>query len=357
MRQSFLIACLVFALIAVPVQPAALAQAEDTIVPDLTGMNVPQAAAVLNRIGLALGSEVPVPPAGAPEDLISGQSTPPGTRVPFGSTIDVEIPRTPNVRLVYDDNDLTLVNLNDSDLTLSGIRFETVEGSNGSFNAERWSGMLRPRQCTQLWSISRNGPKQLPECRFIQNWLTTGNAGDHFWTSTSGARSFRVVQDDTERAVCPAAPPNSQDSPSECRFYVPTGGRSDVTAYIYMAYETNRLAVLNNSADRWMPVNSVRVANRAPDPGPFGAEFRINAALFGRPDIVARVNRLAPKQCLLFTADGTVDPPQPCDVIAVYAVEPEHRWWMSEFDIVGDNGARTCAGATAGKLTICVMPR
>ncbi|MFZ2879477.1 MAG: PASTA domain-containing protein, partial [Phototrophicaceae bacterium] len=193
------------------------AQPQQVTVPDLNGLTVAQAAAQLNAAGLALGREIVVPVDGRTPDVVSGQSVAAGQSAAAGSEVDVEIARSANIRLVYDDNDLTLINLTHAVLRLGGLSFETVESTqSAAFNAGRWSDIVRPRQCTQVWSVGRSGPKSLPECEYIQNWLTTNNRGEHFWTAASGARTFRVLQNGVERAVCDAAPTNSQDRPLTC---------------------------------------------------------------------------------------------------------------------------------------------
>jgi hypothetical protein len=340
------------------------AQGEASVVPDLTGLTIPQAAAQLNKAGIAFGSEIAVPLAeGVTADVISGQSVAPGEPVMAGMIVDVEIPRSANVRLFYDDNDLTMMNLANANIAIQNLVFETVEGSrDASFNASRWAKQLRAKQCTQIWSLNRNGPKSLPECTYIQNWLTTTNPAAHFWTAVSGAQTFRVVQDEVERGVCQAAPPNSQDQPVSCEFYLPAGAAGDVTQYIYVAYEEDRLVVMNNSDGQWMPVNSARIVSTLANPGPLGRQFRLNAALFGRPEIVARINRLAPKQCLLFISSGASGTDAggllECDVIATMHLEPSQLWWTANFSILGSDGReRTCNAALPGKLTLCIMPR
>src|SRR5690606_11915412 len=83
-----------------PAQPTA-AQA---VVPDVRGMNVPQAAAALNLVGMALGAEfhnVKPVDSPAPVDVITGQSVPPGTPVTPGQTVDVGMLHNPNVTLIY----------------------------------------------------------------------------------------------------------------------------------------------------------------------------------------------------------------------------------------------------------------
>lgn len=337
------------------------ASAQESKVPDLAGLNTPQAAAALNRVGLRLGKEIAVPISeGVTPDVISGQSFEAGSLVGAGAEVDVEIPRSPNVRLMYDDNDFTVINLVNANINIEEVVFETVVSTQAaSFNARRWARQIRAKQCTQVWSVNRNGPKDLPDCKYIQNWQTSTNRDLHFWTGANGVQSFRVVQGDAERGVCPAAPPNSQDTPSQCELYLPAGGNNDVTAHIYLAYRADRLAVINNTTDKWMPVNTAQIINGLSDPAPLGREFRINAGLFGRPEIVARINRLAPNQCLLFLTEGAdPDPIQNCDVIATYPLQASQLWWTANFEVMGsDDRRRTCTAAVTDKLTLCVMPR
>jgi hypothetical protein len=330
-------------------------------VPDLTGLNVPQAAAALNKAGYALGTETNEAwsaDAGVPENTISAQSVAAGEAAPAGTVVDVTVLRSPNVLLIYDDNDLTMVNQSGGQLSIGGLIFVTTAGQQRRFQARRWAGNLRPDQCTQLWSLSRNGPKGLPECAFIQNWLTTNNQRNHFWTRVSGAERFAVMLDEIERATCDAAPPNSQDNPLRCSFYLPSAAQGDVAPFIYIAYSTEALIVLNPSDDQWLQANSPTIRPTLNDTATFGANFTFNAQLFGNPQIVARVGRLAPQQCLLLvTAEGAL-PPEPCDVIATLVVPPAQAFWTANFEVEGaDARRRTCNAATPDRQTICIMPR
>lgn len=336
------------------------AQSEPATVPDLSGFNAAQAAAQLNRAGLAFGREIVVPIAeGMTPDVISGQSIAAGEPAVPGTVVDVEIPRSANIRLLYDDNDLTVINLGAVNIDIKDVAFETVEGTKANFNAARWADELRANQCMQIWSLNRNGPKSLPECRYIQNWRTTTNRNRHFWTAASGAQSFKVVQSEIDRALCQAAPPNSQDQPVSCELYLPASTVGEVTQYIYVAYQADRLVVMNNSDSQWMPPNDTRIVNELENPGPIGKEFRLNAALFGQPAIVAQINRLAPNQCLLFvSSEAEAGGLMECDVIATMTLAPAQLWWTANFEILGSDGKkRTCNAATADKLTLCIMPR
>lgn len=341
----------------------AIAQSQ-VATPDLIGLNVPKAAAELNKLGLRLGVQTAQAwssETGVAENTIGAQSVAPGTTVELGSAVDVTVLRTPNLRLIYDDNDITLVNLTGQAIDLSALRFETIEGTNASFDAARWSGELRASQCLQLWSVNRNGSKGLAECKAIQNWLTTVNPGNHFWTGSNGVSAFEVRQNGTVLNVCQAAPSNSQDRPITCDFYLPAGGAGDVAEFVYFAYTVDTFAAVNPTDDLWLRLNRTTIINPNPNQGQLGASFRLgDAAIFGNPDIVAEIGRLAPQQCLLIfdSALSTAAPPQPCDVVAQLGIPADQRFWLSDFELESRDGRKfKCTAAVEGKCTVCVMPR
>lgn len=343
-----------------------LAQASEVVVPDLTGMNAPQAAATLNRIGLRLGKQTddnwsagqPVPEGG-----ISTQSVAAGTTVEAGSVVDVTVLRSANIRLLYDDNDLTIINLTDNTVDLSEMRLVAVDGGGASFEAARLGADLRSGQCVQMWSISRSGPKTLEECSFIQNWLSTTNSAEHFWTTTAGGTTeFNVRQGGASRATCSAAPPNSQEQPTTCEFYLPAGGQGgNIAEYVYLVYDTTRFLLVNNAPDEWMRTNQTTIHNANPNRGALGASFVVgDPAIFGSPDIVAQINRLAPSQCLLYkSADASTDGlPENCDIIAQLDLPTDQLFWSFDFELEGREGERfICPAAVEGKRVICAMPR
>lgn len=341
------------------------AQESDVIVPDLTGMNAPQAAAALNKVGLRLGKQTdenwsagqPVPEGG-----ISAQSVAAGATVEAGSVVDVTVLRSANIRLLYDDNDLTIINLTDSTLDLSEMRLVAVDGGGAAFDAARLGADLRGSQCLQMWAVSRSGPKTLEECSFIQNWLSTTNTAEHFWTTTGGTTGFAVRQNRAERAACVAAPPNSQDNPTTCEFYLPAGGQGgDVAEYVYLVYDATRFLLINNAPDEWMRTNQTTIHNANPNRGTLGASFVVgDPAIFGSPDIVAQINRLAPSQCLLYTsAEASTEAlPETCEVIAQLDLPADQLFWSFDFELEGREGERfTCPAAVEGKRVICAMPR
>ncbi len=92
-------------------------------------------------------------------------------------------------------------------------------------------------------------------------------------------------------------------------------------------------------------------------------EFNLgNAALFGNPDIVANVRRLAPGQCTMLTTESVTDsePPQDCALIAQVALNPERVFWTQEFSVrsaTRDGETNTCPPATPDSVTLCIVPR
>jgi hypothetical protein len=232
--------------------------AQETVtVPDLTSLNVPQAAATLNRLGLRLGNQEAQPITAADAvtpNTIAGQSIAAGESAAIGTSIDIRVWSAANITLIYDDNDLTMMNRTGGNLNLGNISFNSLDGTH-RFTANNWRGSLEIGDCTQIWSIARREPKNMDGCNEAMYWQTTNLPDEHFWTQTAGVDSFVVVQDGIERATCEAAPANSQDRPLTCEFFVVSSAENaETTPYLYMAYTTDRFAVINNSDDAWMPL-------------------------------------------------------------------------------------------------------
>jgi PASTA domain len=342
------------------------AQETTVTVPDLTGLNVPKAAATLNRSGLALGAQAGEPwtqESGLSPNTISSQSIPPGQAVQAGTAVDVTVLRSPNVLLIYDESSFTVINQTGAALDLTGVTFNSVDGNSpASFAATRWAGSLDAGgRCVQVWSIGRSGPQRPPDCSGVQRWLTTNKPAEHFWNGENGATQFNVVQGGIERATCDTAPPGSGQK--GCGFYMPSNAAAgDVTGYIYFAYVPDRLIVMNQSDDRWMPLAQTTIHNYNPNVSVPGAGLVVgDPALFHNPQTVADVKQLAPGQCLLFT-NGSPEansPPQPCDVIAQLDISPTLIFWAAAFEVesISDGQRHKCPAATEGKLTVCVMPR
>ena len=348
--------------------PSTFAQQDTVVVPDLAGLNTPQSAALLNALGLRLGEEqvnVWTQTSPASPNVVSSQSVQPNTMVPRGTTIDIGVLRVANMKLIYDDNDLTMVNLTQNVVDVAGLRFTSIEGTPTSFPATRWASNLRSRQCMQVWTVPRNGPKGVEECQFIQNFLRNTTPGEHFWTQANGVQRFALVEDGVQRASCPAAPANSQDVPVQCEFYLEgANAANDITEYLYLAYTTDAIAIINQSNDKWMPTDRSPIINRHPDFGEEGLVFNFgNRALFVEPDsIIGDVTQLAPGQCIMLTLrhpDGLDTPPQPCRVIAQRNVNRRAAFWMQAFQIdsANDGQRRECPQALADRPTLCIVPQ
>jgi hypothetical protein len=346
--------------------PLALAQGDQVTVPDVTGLSVPAAAALLNQNGMALGNqygELWTVASSQPANTIGAQSLAPGSTVDWGTALDVTVLRSPNMLLIYDAESITLINQADVPVNLQGLTFNAEDGNTpATFPAANWMGTLDgSAQCAQLWAVPQKQPQRPAECVGIQRWLSTVNAGVHFWTGLNGVTRFNVVYDGVERAVCEGAAPGQGSK--QCAFYLPIeAGAGDVTAYIYLAYVTDRLIVLNQSGDKWMPLAQTIIHNYNPNVSVPGAGVNVgDPALFHSPQIVADIRQLAPGQCLLFT-NGSPDassPPQPCNVVARLDINAQLIFWAAEFEVesVTDGQRHKCPAATADKMTICVVPR
>jgi hypothetical protein len=336
---------------------SAAAAQEAVTVPDLTGLSVPAAAAALNQLGLPLGAENNqgwTAESGLPQNSIGAQSIPAGGTVAAGTAIDVTVLRSTNTLLIYDDNDLTLVNRTGGELDLAGLTFTTLDGNPAQLAGSRWSGGLRQDQCVQVWSVGRNGPKGLDECSAIQNWLVTNNPGEHFWTGGGGTTQFAVLQNGVQRATCPIA------NPGRCEFYLAAGAGADATPFVYFAYTPDRLAIINTSSDQWMVLAGFTVVNYFASPGGAGVPIGDPTLYTKNPPDIETVQRLAPGQCILYTdsAIAVDSPPQPCDVIARLDIGSSVIFWGADFGLRGSDGQeRSCPIATPDRLTICVMPR
>lgn len=331
--------------------------AQESQVPNLVGLNIPQAAAALHQVGLRLGTQtvqILTPQDTQPSGSVLAQSIASGELVASGAAVNVTVLQAANVRLVYDDNDLTLVNETGAALNLRTFSFRHVDGSR-QFPASRWRATLPNGDCGQVWSVPRGASKPIDGCDSIY-WQTTNNNAFHFWTPSSGGESFGVVQNDTEIASCPIAQPNSQDNPTVCAFFVNVGRAIPLAEFVYYAYTTDRLAVMNVTSDKWMPLGATVIV--AP-----GLELNLgDEALFGTPDIVASVRRLAPGQCTMLTAAPLTDAtsPQDCSLIAQVAVNAERVFWTRDFDVrsaTRDDELNTCPAATPDMVTLCIVPR
>ena len=340
-------------------------QEQATTVPDLIGLNLPQATAALNRVGLALGNQTSEPwteAASVPQNSISAQAVAAGETLEVGTPVDVTVLRSTNVSLIYDENDLTIINNTGGNLDFNGLVFGAAEGGTpAAFSASRWTGGLAAAGCAQIWSVIRSIPKDVPGCERVNHWLTTNNPAEHFWTALNGVSRFRIVQNGIERGNCPAAPAGT--APMTCDISLTVNANEGGTPYIYFAYTPQRLIIYNRSDNQFMRLVNTPVYNNNPNLTPPHQVINLwDSSLYQILNPVASTTRLAPGQCVLFTdrsVPESLETPEACEVIARLDLEPSVVFWTHNFDVGDETDGQTssCNGAVAGQLTICVMPR
>lgn len=334
------------------------------IVPDIIGLTVPEAAAVLNSAGLILGTEEAISVAdgnGVEIAHISSQSIASNAEAAAGSSIDIGVVRSPNVTLVYDDNDFTLMNSTNNVADVTGLRFVAIEGDNpASFAATRWGSNVREQWCLQVWSVNARDRKPVSGCQDIQ-WLSTTNTGEHFWTAENGVTTFSVVENGIERVQCSAAPVGSQDNPSRCSFYLDgAGSADDISPYTYFVYTPEVILIYNPTPDLWMPTDRTTIFNLNPAVGDAGAGFIMgDPVLFGNPDTIGDVYQLAPGQCIMLSTVENPAMPQDCHIVAQATVASATAFWLADFELdsATDQPMHTCPAASAEQPTVCILPQ
>lgn len=333
--------------------PAGTATPSNPPVPDLRGLSVPEAAARLNRVGLLVGATELLATANrAQANTIEGQSPPAGEVVVIGTPVDLTVWRADPVRLVYDDNDLTLISASDRRLPINGVIFRAVDGNRNrpaEFAAVEWAhDYLREQQCLQLWSVARNGAKEVPGCPIIQGWIYRTAARQHFWIGANGVTQFEVVQDGIRRGLCTVAD-------GACEFYLVAGSEysqraQDVAEYLTLVYTADALWLVNRAVDRWLPTEPLRLAGTQPaDPILYTETL---------PGITPAL--LAPGQCIRWQREGTpVDTVSvACEVIAAATVPTPAVYWLADFAVQtsADGEARQCPAEFPGEATLCLLP-
>lgn len=355
--------CLILGLIALLIVPV-IAQ-DDVVVPDVRRMPLPQAASILNIVGLNLGEDTTADiTEGQDPNTVVSQSIEPGTSIARGTVVDVTVLRAPNVRLIYDDNDITFINLTQEAMNINGIRFFSSDGTPASYSANQISGSLSDAECLQLWSISRGNAKDVTGCRSTL-WRTTNNTSFHFWTQLNGVNRFIVSESGVQRAECAAAAANTQDSPLICEFYISGGssGANDTTPYIYLAYTNDAIAFINNSLNQWMMTDQTTLLNNNPALNATNAPLIFGDVNLLREEFrvgLGRITQLAPGQCIMYTLEGAevTAPPEHCNVVAQRALQPNIAFWVASFGVrsASDGRERSCPAALPNRLTLCIVP-
>lgn len=348
---------LFLSLIALPV----LSQ-DDVTVPDVTGLTIPEAVARLNASGLRLGEQIAEPLTNQTQGTVAGQNIEAGSSIAYGSEIALNVYSNTRITIIYDDNDLTMLNQAGASISMDGLVFSSTDGTK-RFLATGWQNELEAGDCTQIWSIARREPKQVDGCDSIF-WQTTNNESEFFWTQSAGVSQFNITLNNDLVASCDAAPINTQDSPLTCEFYVVTDNVNTLASdFVYFVYTTDRFIVMNTNTDLWMPLTETPIFNFNPQISNPGASFILgDNSLFPDTDIIGDVRRLAPGQCILFTVTPLTDAtaPEECHVLAQRDFAPEIAFWLANFELespYSDNGRATCPAAVENRVTTCIMPR
>ncbi len=337
------------------------AQSTSSIVPDLIGLNVPQSEAALHREGLKLGLQTL--DLSTPVELdqlgtIIVQSVAAGEMLAPGQTVDITIVRAPNIRFIYDDNDLTLINQTGRVIPLAALSLVGESLDSPVLAGERWDINFIPiGGCVQIWSIGRAAPKAIDGCEEISAWFSTSDPTSYVWTQVAGVESFTITYADVSLSACPAAPPASQDTPTVCDAYLPNYPPLEQVRFLYLVYTYGAFSARNLTLDAWMPLS-------APITQADGTLIRLNDPLI-YTDIKSVVipldgyalTPLAPNECIVLRAldDAGALVPEPCGLIVADAIL-DNAFWRSDFTVTDSTGvSRTCTAAVEGELTVCVM--
>ncbi len=339
-----------------------LAQPRQSVVPNLIGLNVPQADAALHLVGLRLGVQTLDLSTSVETDqlgTISAQSVDANETLTPGAPVNITVVRAPNIRFIYDDNDLTLINQTGEAIALASLSLVGEAGAATLILAgERWGiRHIPPDGCIQIWSIGRAAPKAVAGCPEISAWFSSSDVSTYVWTQAAQVDSFTLMQAGIALTTCQAAPPASQDSPTVCDAYLPSTPPPEQVGFLYLAYTYEAFSALNPTDDAWMPLS-------APLTHADGTVMSL-AALFNytNTEMVAisldgeSLTPLAPQECILFRVPDSPDSPapEPCGLVVADAVL-DSVFWRSDFTVTDPKGVkRTCAAATEENLTVCVM--
>lgn len=328
-----------------------MAQTEEPtpLVPALTGLSVPEAAAQLNRAGFRLGDvgiEAWFEGMDGTTNTVASQSIDAGSDAAPGIVVDVAVWRSEKAVLIFDDNDITLQNTSAAPLSLRRVAFISLDGQGTTqFDAEDWNrNRLQPGECVQLWSVERIAGKEVDGCASVEKWLSITVPDAHFWTGINDTTAFQVVQDNIQRGTCII-------TEQQCEFYLALAadrGRiaSDVAEYVYLRYTPDWLQLMNRTEDRWLPTTQLMI----------GGVKAGDTAQYSIVSEVANVMLLAPGQCLLWTRDSSITP-EACDTVATASVDAP--FWITDFNVSSEvNGLpRSCPPAEADKVAVCLLPR
>ena len=144
----------------------------------------------------------PIPTLTLPPPPMPTLTLPPtATIAPIPTTLPIVV--EPDIRLIYNAQSLTLLNVSGDVLDLRSLSF-----SNGfaTMQSEVWNipDLTRPlsgfpnEDCLQVWGVNEPFQAKPAECRFRHAWVTVGE-GEIFWR---GAETFWVSRMGTVIGVC-----------------------------------------------------------------------------------------------------------------------------------------------------------
>jgi hypothetical protein len=328
-------------------------------VPDVVGLTVPEAAAVLHRAGLKLGPQTSVYRLDQAHNTVIGQTPPADASAEPLSEVGIEVVIQTNIEIVYDNNDITVINLTGTTLNGGRMRFEAIDSGLPSPPAFSFNEVADLRvsvdddQCLQFWSISEGMGQPADGCaRGLDGWFASILTERHFWTRASEAATFRFWYGDQPVGDCPTMRDlrGKQRCPMRLALDPDEG---DTAEYLYFVYSADQLIVKNASARRWMAVDGVT----------FGGIDLGDFARIPRETFVGSERRLAPGECILLTAASisTGEPIQDdlsveCFVIARGELSDVDLFWRRGFAL-GDAASCPPPPATNAARSICLVPR
>lgn len=339
-----------------------IAQDSEILMPNLVGLNAPQATSILHQNNLRLGKQtidITTPPDGVEWGTIRAQSIAAGDSVGSATVVDVTIAQPANIRFFYDDNDMTLINQTGLPIPLSHLRITGMGGDSPVLDGTRWQISAIPAGgCVQIWSIGRAAPKAITGCGEISAWFSsTLDSSVYVWTQTAGVESFTVWQADRPLMTCPAAHANSQDDPLICDAHWPPIPAPEQGGFMYLAYTTNALSVRNPATDVWMSLAAPLISATG-ETWALSERTRYETVLevvfFPDSEVLSQ---LAPDECLILRDSQTplAAPPESCGLVVAEGVV-DSPFWRSDFALLGSDGERrTCKASTPDKLTVCIL--
>jgi hypothetical protein len=323
-------------------------QTEVPTMPNLSGLTVAQAHALLYDDGLALDPVIISTNSGTGTlNTIIDQSLAAGEAITEGALISVTVLREYNLELIWRAADgggdsFTIVNLTEGILNLEQLGFETADGTRKA-DIRLWPNILRERQCIQLWPFEVDNGITLRECRFLQGGgiLSIENEAEQFWRGTG---SFYVFQEGLRRAEC-------QISAGRCQVWIsPSAISEEFSPYVFFIYNQHELIIHNRSETEWLPLNQLALN----DGQALNDTHEWDIANFSD-----ELPFLAPNQCARIS-DGSPNRLANCVEIASRTVSGDSVFWRDGFTVHSlrlEDVSKECPAAVGDEASICLLMR